>query len=359
MLTNATGDLLHADVEALVNTVNTVGVMGKGIALQFRRAYPDMFKAYAKASKAGEVRLGHMHVWETGAMAGPRLIVNFPTKGHWKSGSKLADIETGLVDLVRVIREQHITSIAVPPLGCGNGGLNWADVEPVIRRAFEELPDVDVRLYAPDAPPVASEMVNATERPTMTSSRAALVALLSEYEKIALGATPIEVQKLMYFLQSVGEPFGLKYAQGRYGPYADNLRHVLDRVEGHFVTGYGDASAKVLEAAPLHVIPDAVDEASDALADAPETLARIDEVLGLIDGFESMYGMELLATVHWTMANDTDAASDWRAAVHAVHEWTPRKREMFTEEHIHVAWDALHAYPALSVVHDRNRITNT
>ncbi|WP_308191941.1 type II toxin-antitoxin system antitoxin DNA ADP-ribosyl glycohydrolase DarG [Gordonia liuliyuniae] len=341
MLTNATGDLLHADVEALVNTVNTVGVMGKGIALQFRRAYPAMFKAYAKASKAGEVRLGHMYVWETGALSGPRLIVNFPTKSHWKSGSTLADIEAGLADLVQVIREQHITSIAVPPLGCGNGGLAWADVEPRIRRAFAELPDVDVRLYGPDAAPAAEDMANATERPKMTPGRAALVALLNEYEKTALGATPIEVQKLMYFLQVAGEPLKLNYAKNIYGPYADNLRHVLDRVEGHFITGYGDASAKVLDARPIHVFPGAVDEATAALADVPETLARIDKVLETIDGFESMYGMELLATVHWAMADTAEAARDVQTAIEEVHQWTPRKQQMFTDEHIEVAWNAL------------------
>ncbi|MCA1008313.1 macro domain-containing protein [Rhodococcus hoagii] len=156
MLTTATGDLLHADVDALVNTVNTVGVMGKGIALQFRRTYPDMFKAYAAACNAGDVQLGRVHVWETGALDGPRFIVNFPTKGHWRSASKLGDIASGLTDLVRVIREHGITSIAVPPLGCGNGGLDWADVEPLIQRAFADLPDVDVRLYAPDAPPSRS-----------------------------------------------------------------------------------------------------------------------------------------------------------------------------------------------------------
>lgn len=341
MLTTATGDLLHADVDALVNTVNTVGVMGKGIALQFRRAYPDMFKAYAKACKSSDVQLGRMHVWETGVLDGPRFIVNFPTKGHWRSGSKLADIEAGLADLVRVVREHGITSIAVPPLGCGNGGLDWADVEPLIRAAFAELPDVDVRLYAPDAPPKAAEMGNATARPTMTVGRAALVTLLDRYDGVALGATPIEVQKLMYFLQVLGEPLNLKYAKNLYGPYADNLRHVLDRVEGHFLVGYGDGTARVLDAEPIRVLPDAVDEAGKVLADHPATAARVERVLDVIDGFESMYSMELLATVHWVMTEDSAAADNWQRAVVLVHEWTPRKRRTFTEDHIRIAWNAL------------------
>ncbi|WP_137724133.1 macro domain-containing protein [Prescottella subtropica] len=152
MLTTATGNLLDADADALVNAVNTVGVMGKGIARQFRRTYPDMFTDYVRACRAGEVHLGCMHVWETDAPESPRFVVNFPTKGHWRSRSRLADIDTGLTDLVRVIRDRGITSIAVPPLGCGHGGLDWADVEPRIRQAFTELPDVDVRLYVPVTP---------------------------------------------------------------------------------------------------------------------------------------------------------------------------------------------------------------
>ncbi len=169
MITHATGNLLRADAEALVNTVNTVGVMGKGIALQFKKAFPEMFEAYRRAAKAGEIRLGHVHVWPTGQMTGPRYIINFPTKGHWKARSKLDDIVTGLDDLVEVVRRLEIGSIAVPPLGCGNGGLEWRDVEPRILEAFARVPDVDVQLFAPPAgAPAAAEMATSTQRPTMT-----------------------------------------------------------------------------------------------------------------------------------------------------------------------------------------------
>ncbi|MCA1704199.1 MAG: macro domain-containing protein, partial [Actinobacteria bacterium] len=132
MIHESHGNLLDSDAEALVNTVNTVGVMGKGIALQFRRRYPDMFRAYERAAKRREVRLGQMHVWDTGAMTGLRFVINFPTKGHWRARSRLPDIEAGLADLVRVVREKSISSIAVPPLGCGSGGLDWAEVKPLI-----------------------------------------------------------------------------------------------------------------------------------------------------------------------------------------------------------------------------------
>ncbi|MFD7023563.1 macro domain-containing protein [Promicromonospora sukumoe] len=152
-MTEAHGDLLEADVDALVNAVNTVGVMGKGIALQFRRAYPEMYGTYVRACRAGEVAVGRMHVWPTGSSTRPRYVVNFPTKKHWRSGSQLSYIDDGLVDLVRVVRELGIRSIAVPPLGAGHGGLDWAEVRPRIEAALGGLTDVEVRLYEPEVSP--------------------------------------------------------------------------------------------------------------------------------------------------------------------------------------------------------------
>lgn len=158
MITEAEGNLLDAPVDALVNTVNTVGVMGKGIALQFKRAYPVMFKEYAAAAKRGDLAIGRMHTWRTGQLSGPTIIINFPTKRHWRGSSKLADIEAGLDDLVDVVRREGVGSIAVPPLGCGQGGLDWAVVEPLIRSKLAQLGDVDVRLYPPAGPPPAADM---------------------------------------------------------------------------------------------------------------------------------------------------------------------------------------------------------
>lgn len=341
MLTTASGNLLQADVDALVNTVNTVGVMGKGIALQFKRAYPAMFADYRKACRAGDVRLGRMHVWETGSFSGPRYIINFPTKGHWRNGSAMKDIAEGLSDLVAVIRRLGITSIAVPPLGCGNGGLDWADVEPQICWAFRALPDVDVRIYPPGNVPPAVEMPSSTERPNMSPGRAALIMLVDRYSARALGASPIEVQKLMYFLQELGEPLGLKFIKSFYGPYADNLRSVLRDVEGHYLIGWGDGSAKVQEAEPITVLAGAVESALPVLEANPDTVARVERVMHVIEGFEAAYGMELLATVHWVAKHDLDAAEDWRAAAEQVRSWSKRKERMFSDRQVRIAWQAL------------------
>jgi len=145
------GDLLQADAEALVNTVNCVGVMGKGIALQFKQAFPENFRRYTQACAAGEVKPGQMFMVDTGIPGRHRYIVNFPTKRHWRNGSRLEDIESGLRALVEEVQQRDIRSIAIPPLGCGNGGLRWADVKPRIEAAFAELAHVRVVLFEPSS----------------------------------------------------------------------------------------------------------------------------------------------------------------------------------------------------------------
>jgi len=341
LITEAHGNLLEADADALVNTVNTVGIMGKGIALQFRRAYPEMFKDYARAAKSREVALGAMHVWPTGLMTSPRFIINFPTKGHWRSSSRIEDIDRGLDDLVRVIQEHSIRSIAIPPLGCGNGGLAWSDVEPLIRKKLQAIPDVDVLLFPPEGAPAAADMPVSDQRPTMTPSRAALVAMMAEYARHAM-ADPslIETQKLTYFLQEAGEPLRLDFIGHHYGPYADNLRHVLKLIEGYFLSGFGDGSHPVRESEPLTVLPGVEKEAHAVLQASPDTSARIDRVMSLVEGFESAYALELLATVHWVMERETQN-QDSQHIINAVREWSPRKGRMFTPEHIEVAVHAL------------------
>lgn len=149
MIVTARGDLLRASVEAVVNPVNCAGQMGKGLALQFKRAFPANFEAYRSACDAGEMVPGRMLVHDAGPDAQPRYIINFPTKRHWRGKSRMEDVEAGLMDLVEQVRMRGIRSIAVPALGCGLGGLDWAEVRPRIEAAFADLPDVEVHLYAP------------------------------------------------------------------------------------------------------------------------------------------------------------------------------------------------------------------
>lgn len=342
MIVEAQGNLVTADAEALVNTVNTVGVMGKGIALQFKRAYPEMFKAYERAHREGKLLLGKMHVWPTGRLDHPRFIVNFPTKGHWRSRSHLGDIDRGLEDLVAVIGELGIRSIALPPLGCGNGGLDWADVRPLIEHAFSRTPDVEVLLFAPAGAPPAAAMPNNAPRPPWTLETAALVTLVDRYVQRSFEVSLIEVQKLMYFLQIAGEPLDLTWSQGTYGPYSQQLTRTVSAIEGHFTRGFGDGSQRVRSAEPLVVLPGVTEEAAQELAAHPDTRRRIDRVLQLSSGFESAYSMELLASVHWVAKRlDPRAEDDPSVATDLLARWSPRKRELFRADHVGRAWQRL------------------
>jgi len=336
MLERAEGNLLNAEVDALVNTVNTVGIMGKGIALQFKRAFPENFDAYERACRAGEVQVGKMFVVRR--LTAPKFIINFPTKKHWARPSQLSYVREGLVDLVRQVRELGIRSIAVPPLGAGNGGLPWPRVRPLIEEAFKSLEGVRVLLYEPRAAPEPEEMPDRTERPRMTPGRAAVIALMSRYNATGYEyrLSLVEVQKLAYFLQEAGEHLRLNYTAHVYGPYADALRKVLRHVEGHYTRGVGDG--KNGPETQLEILPGASEEAERFLAGMPDTVARLDRVTRLIEGFETPLGMELLGTVHWTMRH---GASSLQSVVDAVHGWSDRKRSTMREGHIEAAWTRL------------------
>jgi O-acetyl-ADP-ribose deacetylase (regulator of RNase III) len=342
MIEISKGNLLEAPVEALINTVNTEGVMGKGIALQFKQAYPAMFKAYEKACAAGEVRLGKMHVFDLGGLVGgPRWIINFPTKGHWRSRSRLADIDAGLADLVEQIRRLGIRSIAVPPLGCGHGGLSWSEVSPRIEAALVALPDVKVALYPPLGAPLAEDMPIRTEKPAMTEGRAALLALMDRYLQGLLDpfVSLLEIHKLMYFMQEAGQNLKLKFEPHHFGPYAVNLRQVLIKLEGHYLHGYGDGEDTPTK--PIEINTDAVVAATNFLRPHEDVLSRMDRVATLIEGFEDPYGMELLSTMHWVMCHDVEARNSPESAIAAVHRWNTRKQETLKAEHLHKAWDRL------------------
>ncbi len=337
MIEAGQGNLLQADAEALVNTVNTVGQMGKGIALQFKQAYPENFKAYAQAVRRGEVQPGRMFVVPTGLLTHPRYVINFPTKRHWRSRSRIEDIEAGLRALVEEIGRLGIRSIAIPPLGCGNGGLEWSDVRPRIVRALERVPDVRVLLFEPRGAPAATDMPIRTRRPQMTTGRALLVKLMEQYVGLAYRLTLLEVQKLAYFLQEAGESLRLRYEPGHYGPYAATLNNVLERIEGHYVRGYGDSQKPDAE---IGLLQGATQEADAFLVSHKESRARLRRVAELIEGFETPYGMELLSSVHWVAKHGAEVRSA-DDVVRAVHAWNDRKRRMFSPSHIRVAWKQL------------------
>ena len=334
------GDLFAEDAEALVNTVNCVGVMGRGVALQFKRAFPENFKAYAERCKRNEMRPGEVFVFETANLGNPRYIINFPTKRHWKGKSRVEDIESGLKSLVREIEERGIRSVALPPLGSGLGGLDWnGEIRPLLSRSLAELPAVDVVIFEPGGGREDRRANRSTDVPMMTSGRATLVVLMNGYIRLLLDPeiTLLEVHKLMYFMQAAGEPLRLRFVKGIYGPYAENLRHQLNAVEGHFISGYYDGGDKPSK--PLELVPGAVEDAQTVLDSATGARRRMQRVRSLIEGFETGYGLELLATVHWVV--DREQPRDFHHLTQQVRAWNPRKHR-FTERQLRIAADWLH-----------------
>lgn len=342
MIEEAHGNLLTADTEALVNTVNTVGVMGKGIALQFKRAFPGNFRAYRAACARGEVQLGQVWAFDTGVIGPRRYVLNFPTKKHWRSDSQLEDIAAGLDSLVAIIDELGIKSVAIPALGCGNGGLAWSDVRPLIEDAGRRMPDVRALVYPPEGAPPPNAMPIATRRPPLNHHRALLLTTISRYlvrarlQEVREGISELEVQKLAYFLQVLGAPLALTFVRGTYGPYAPELGHVLDSLEGHHLTGLGDRSARVTEFAPINPIEESVDTAEHLLAEHPADSQRLSALLDLVEGFETPYSLELLATVHFA-SNHSPRTHDTAALADRVASWSLRKARMFTPKHVAMA----------------------
>ena len=340
MLEYKTGDILAEEAEALVNAVNCIGVMGRGIALQFKNAFPDNFKAYAEACRRQEVQPGRMFVFDTGRLTHPRYIINFPTKRYWRGKSRMADIEAGLTALQHVIREKNIRSLAVPPLGTGLGGLDWNAVRLRTEEALSDFDDVHVVIFQPGVATQPARTARRQSAPDMTPGRAILVGLMDRYLSGLLDpfVTLLEVHKLLCFMKFSGEPAmqRLQVVKGPFGPYAENLIHVMREIEGHYVTGYGDGGDEPYK--QLELMPGAVAEAKRILQEHPGTHARFRRVADLVEGFESSFGLELLSTVHWVIARESP--NNLPDVISRVHEWDERKK-MFSDRQIKLAANVL------------------
>ena len=335
MIEYKNGDILREDVEAIVNTVNCVGIMGRGLALQFKNKFPQNFKEYQLACTNNEVQLGKMFVHQTGQLINPKYIINFPTKGHWKQNSKIEDISNGLDDLITIIEKYSIKSIAIPPLGSGLGGLDWKMVKKLIEEKLKNI-NCTVILFEPLEQKIEKSITK--EIPKMTAGRAALIGLMDRYLQGLMDPfiSLIEVHKLMYFMQESGEELRLKYKKAQFGPYADNLRHVLNTIEGHFISGYedgGDAPTKQLK-----LIPKAVEDAKNYLTNKKNTNENFVKVAKLVDGFETPFGLELLSTVHWIVKNEN--ASNLEEVISKIYNWNERKKQ-FSRKQIQIALDTL------------------
>ncbi|GAB3378559.1 macro domain-containing protein [Spongiibacter taiwanensis] len=354
MITYLQGNLLDAEVEALVNTVNTVGVMGKGIALMFKERFPQNMQEYAQACKAGEVQTGRMFVTKTGELMGPKWVVNFPTKQHWKAKSKMEWIESGLEDLRRFIEENRLQSIAIPPLGAGNGGLNWQEVKPLVERALGDLEGVNILVFEPTA-----KYQNVSKKSgvnTLTPARALVAELVRRYWILGMECSLLEIQKLAWFLQRVIDAKGLDnqlkldFEANYYGPYANNLTHLLNALDGSYLK----ADKRIPDSQPLDVIAfndNKKDFVEAYLAtEAKAYLPTLEQTSQLIDGFESPFGMELLSTVDWLVVKDNcelalGSIKEGMARWPAGKQWAERKLNLFDDKSLQIAIDRLKAVP--------------
>lgn len=336
------GNLLQAKTHALVNTVNTVGVMGKGIALQFKEQFPANFKAYSDACKNGKIGIGKLFVFEESTLNGKKIIINFPTKTEWYKKSQYSYIEEGLKDLVRIIEEYKLESIALPPLGCGNGGLDWGKVKALIENYLANL-SIEIIVYEPnDAVKEALQKEGQKKEINLTPARAMLLYALAKYEERGENPSVFAANKLAYFLQESGEPLKLQFVAYTFGPYAQAVEKVLYALNGKYLTGLEQMNAKPFE--PLNLEYSKFNEVEDFVKQKLTSAQkeRLKSVLSIIEGFESTLSLEILSSIHFLLKQDkTLTQTD---LLEKIHSWNDRKRDIIKEKYINLAFDHLQNY---------------
>lgn len=337
------GNLLQAPSQALVNTVNTVGVMGKGIALQFKEAYPRNYAIYQAACKAGSFKTGEVLAVEDGTVTSQKWIINFPTKAHWKGNSQYSFITSGLKALKEKLIELDIKSVALPPLGCGNGGLDWAVVKSMIETELSDL-NIDVLVYEPnEAIKAALQKENAPKSVKLTPARAMLLYSLFAYENQGEPSSLFVANKLAYFLQRIGENLKLTFEPRLYGPYSVQVGHVLYNLNGVYLRGMEQNQTRPFE--PLYLNYQKREEI-EAYVKQDLSVAqqeRLKNLLQLINGFESAFSLELLATVDFLMEKRGEETSK-ENVLKEIEEWSSRKTKLFRLEYIEIAQNHLNTY---------------
>lgn len=331
------GDMFNERVDALVNTVNCVGVMGKGVALEFKHRWPENFKEYKKMCSRKALQPGTMFTFENIQMfdnRGPKYLINFPTKTHWRTKSKLSYVSDGLDSLIHEITRLDIRSIAMPPLGCGNGGLEWAEVKELIQEKLSGLNDIEITVFEPFEEKEAPEFVES--KLSMTYGRATLIKALGDLEKYFDGSLDrLSLQKIAYFLQVLGVDLKLDFSRNLHGPYSEALRKSYVALEkSGMIYGFteGERLSKVTQTG--YALAD------EYLSKSPQFDEKIIQRLDhLIQGYESSYGLELLSSVHWLAHHEKHSPVEKIIAEMA--DWNENKRNLFDEVVIRDAYERL------------------
>jgi len=322
------GNLLESRAEALVNTVNTVGVMGKGIALQFKNAFPENYRIYSRACKEKTLDVGNLLITEAHTTtSGKQLIINFPTKTDWRKPSEYSYIESGLQALVQEIKTRKIKSIALPPLGAGNGGLEWSRVKALIEKYLSDL-DCEVWVYQPNY--VVKEVLR-KERVALTPARAMLLAVMYDLVRNGEFVSEFAAEKIAYFLQRFGakEVFKLDYQPNYYGPYSGKVKHVLYYLNGSYLSGYSTKDKKPFE--ELSLFMDAETDVLSYLTSQDDSayIDVVNKTKNFLQGFYSDFGLELLSTLDFIAGNLS--TNDEHAIIAQLEQWSKRKRTLFSD----------------------------
>lgn len=337
MITAVKGDLLQAKTQALVNTVNTVGVMGKGIALQFKESFPYNNKVYRDACKRNELAPGKLlGVWDENLLLGRKYIINFPTKTHWRQPSRYEYIETGLVALKELLQQQDIQSVAIPPLGCGNGGLDWSIVKSMIGRHLGDLP-IEILVFEPNEHIKAVLQQQVTQKKVkLTPARAQLLYALFAFESMGEYSSLFAANKLAYFLQRLGEDLRLQFKPHYYGPYALGVEKVLYHLNGVYLKGMEQHQIKPFE--PLQLNYEKYEEVEEYVNHQlnAEQQKRVQNLFRLVGNYCSELSLEILATTDFIMQDHPDYSLD--EVLHAISGWSDRKDRLFERHHVETAY---------------------
>lgn len=328
MIHYVTGNLFDSDAEAYVNTVNTVGVMGKGIAFQFKKIFPNNFKIYKDVCDKKEFDIGQLLVTEDQNIdIGKKIIINFPTKKHWRSPSEYTYIELGLIELIKTISARGIKSIAIPPLGSGNGGLKWHKVKHILEEKLRTIEGCEIYIYEPNS---AVKEVLKKERVKLTPARGMLLYMLFELVKHGEFVSEFASEKLCYFLQRFGgeKYFKLEYSPYFYGPYSGKVKHVLHYLNGSYLMGFGGKDKKPFET--LNLLTDAEPQVKEYIENNLELKEIVDKTSSFLKGFYSAFGLELLSSIDYIASSSNKI--DKTFVTEELANWSDRKKTLFSDD---------------------------
>ena len=325
MIRYTTGNIFESDAQALINTVNTFGVMGKGIALQFKKAFPNNFIAYQKACKNNGIDIGKLFVTKDyNVQTGEKIIINFPTKKDWRKSSEYIFIEKGLDDLVQILFNQNIKSVAIPPLGAGNGGLEWGKVKQIIEQKLQSL-NIEIIIYEPNNS-ITENLKK--ERIKLTEARALLLYVLYDLVRNGEYVSEFSSEKVCYFLQKFGAKkyFNLHFEPKFYGPYSGKVCYLLNYLNGSYIMGYSDMKKEPFTL--LTLISNGYEDVKTYIENNPELAEIANKTTSFLNGFYSDFALELLSSIDFIVSENNTL--DKQIITQKLSEWSDRKRSMFS-----------------------------